>query len=109
MNQVPVKEKNCRSPKISERRRNELIKILYKASLSLLAVNVAVIVLPFVVLWLFPESIFVLVGWIFPLIGVTVFPFTLIFFFLTLFLSTRKERSLKNELTLQDDDNWDSF
>lgn len=86
-----------------------MIKILYKVSVVLIAINVAVIVLPFVILWLFPESIFVLVGWILPLIGITFLPFTMIFFFFSLFLSTRKKRALKNESTLQEEDNWDSF
>lgn len=69
-------------------------------SIALLSIDVSIIVIPLVIVRFFPGTVLDQIGWIFPMWGVLILPFTFIFFLITFYFYNKKNRSLEAELIL---------
>lgn len=75
------------------KRRN---KILLNSALILIGINLAIIIVPFIIAFIFPSSGFGQVGWVFTLIGIYLIPIAFIFFIflaIALFIYYKREKN----------------
>lgn len=66
------------------------MKILFRMSCILLGLNLVTIIVPFMIAFIFPNSEFMQVGWIFPFLGLFTLPVVLILFFICLAIPLKK-------------------
>ncbi len=67
-------------------------KMLLNSALILIGINLAIIILPFIIAFIFPLSAFGQVGWVFSLMGIYIIPITFIFLAIALFIYYKREK-----------------
>lgn len=72
---------------------------IYNLANTLIAINIAIIIVPILIAFILPNSVFMAFGFIFPMMGIMALPYTGLFFIITLlilFVSNFKKKKNSN-------------